>query len=128
MWERGFVSLPKVPIEDRKIDWETGHRKQKRWLSEDAISWSRNPRTFEGTAIDGSSSAISGKFAARGWAVVQMDLDDVVFWHGVARNSMERTEICNNNLFYEVICICGNLFVQVRVGAGFQQSEQNKQL
>ena len=47
---------------------------QRYWLSDDSISWGRNPCVCPGKiAIDGSLRGIARKYVACGWAVMQME-------------------------------------------------------
>ena len=82
--ERGTVSCPGACQTQRVINHEQACRSQFCWRSEDSQQWNSNFRICKGRiASDGSCRWNVNKYAACGWAVVQMDLDgghDPVVW------------------------------------------------
>ena len=76
LWETGLASLPRACQVERMVSWDMSKRNQSYWKSEDSTRWDRKPKGFQvDMSIDGSSRGNAGKFAARGWAIAQLDLD-----------------------------------------------------
>ena len=74
--ESGTTFFPRACMVGREVGWEQARLNERCWLSDDSMSWKRNPRVYsEQIAIDVSFRGIAVKYAACGWAVVQMDHD-----------------------------------------------------
>ena len=71
-WQRGLTSYPKIGKERRSsTSW------RQKWLSDTSRERNGKVARFRGqTVIDGSSMGGSGREAACGWAVAQLDNDE----------------------------------------------------
>ena len=71
IWPRWSVSHPTVGER-----WVGSQLWWQQWISETSRWWDRRVESFRNhTAIDGSLEGVSGRDAACGWAVVQLDYD-----------------------------------------------------
>ena len=84
-WQRGIVEHPLSGSQ-----WNRGHFSVREWESEKHKSWDMPAEGFKGyAATDGSLLGNAGKWEACGWAVVQLDYDEVMWpLHGMY-DSME---------------------------------------
>ena len=72
-WQRGIVAHPLS-----ESQWNRGHFSVTKWEFEKHRSWCMPVEGFKGhVATDGSSSGKTGKWAACGWAVVQLDYEEM---------------------------------------------------
>ena len=85
LWETGLVSFPEASHTERVINREQASRSQFSWRFTDSEAWNRNPRSCRSRfGVDGPLRRIVNKYAACGWAVVQMGRDGgMTPWHGV---------------------------------------------
>ena len=71
--ERGIVSLPMKVKVGRVVIYDPSKRGQFDWMSEDSVRFDRNTRSYSGkVAIGMSLREIANRYAACGWAVVNM--------------------------------------------------------